>query len=317
MRYRRAVVAAVVAERYELEQRIGRGGMGEVWSARDRLTGAEVAVKLARGWAFSDPEMRQRFEREGTLLRRLKTPFVCALLDAGHTEEGAPYLVLERLNGETLEAVLARETYLALDEIGPLADEVLQALVVAHAAGIVHRDLSPANVFLHRMPDGPVRTKILDFGIAKASDPNDPGVRTAKGATMGSLPYIAPEQLGDSARAGPRADLYALGTIVFRALTGCLPYGDAKGTALVILKREHDPPSIDEATGEKWPAALRTFLGKTMARAPSKRYPSAEVAIAALREAVRGRGPKLAPPAKIEGVTTTATLGDPPARRSK
>ena len=127
---------------------------------------------------------------------------------------------------------------------------------------------------------------------------------------MGTLAYVAPEQLGDSARAGPRADLYALGTLVFRALTGQLPFGDAQGTALVVMKREHEPPTIEEATGEKWPAALRTFLAKTTARTPAKRYASADVALAAWRSAMRGKGPRIALPDKPVNATTTMTLDD-------
>ena len=309
----------VLGARYELHERIGSGAMGEVWSATDRKTGRAVAVKLskARAWGASEPELALRFEREGKLLKRIKSPFVCALLDVGRTAADVPFIVLERLEGETLGQLLDREGYLPLGETSLIADQVLQALVVAHAAGIVHRDLSPANVFLHRRPAGKVITKVLDFGVAKVAEATERDeVRTAKRSTMGSLPFVAPEQLGDSANAGPRADLYALGTIVFRALTGHMPYGDAQGMALVVLKREHEAPSIDEATGEKWPAALRTFLAKTMARAPAKRYASAEVALAAWREAVRGKGPRLAMPEKPVDSTTTLTVGAGAARRT-
>jgi serine/threonine protein kinase len=306
-------MARLLADRYELDERIGRGGMGEVWSARDRVTGADVAVKLARAWTAGEVELIERFEREGELLRRLRTPHVCALLDAGRTSDGVSYLVLERLNGETLEEVLEREGYLPMDEVGRIATGVLEALVEAHAAGIVHRDLSPANVFLHRLPDGSTIVKVLDFGVAKSSGKGVPA--TGKRATMGSLPYVAPEQLGDSASAGPRADLYALGTLVFLALTGRMPYGDASGTSLVVLKRESDAPSLDEATGEKWPAATRAFVAKMLARAPSKRYASAEVALAALREAVKGPGPRLEVPEKMRDATPT--LDGPPRRRSR
>ena len=305
----------VLAERYELHKRIGSGAMGDVWSATDRETGRDVAVKLSKAWAASEPELVERFEREGKLLERLESPFICALLDRGRTRDDAPFMVLERLEGETVEQLLAREGYLPLAEVGTIADQLLQALVVAHGAGVVHRDLSPANVFLHRTSTGKTITKVLDFGVAKVDDASAP--RTGNRSTMGSLPYVAPEQLGDSAKAGPRADLYAVGTIVFRALTGQMPYGDAQGTALVVLKREHDAPSIDEATGEKWPAALRSFLAKTMARSPGKRYPSADVALAAWREAMRGKGPRLAMPEKPLDATTTLTLGDPAARRAK
>lgn len=315
MRYRpKALASRVLAERYELHERLGSGAMGEVWAATDLRTGEDVAVKVAQDWAIRDPELIERFERESTLLRRLKSPFVCALIDAGKSED-RPYIVMERLEGETVETLIAREGYLPMAEVGRIADEILQALVAAHAAGIVHRDLSPSNVFLHRTPDGKTLTKVLDFGIAKDVDTS--AQRTGNRATMGSLPYVAPEQLGDSAKAGPRADLYAVGTLVFRALTGQLPYGAAVGTALIVLKRESEAPSIDEATGEKWPAGLRTFLAKTIARSPSKRYASAEVALAAWREALRGKGPRLAMPEKPQNATVTLTLDDHRGKRRK
>ena len=287
--------------------------MGEVWAAIDLETGNDVAVKLSQTWAASEPELVARFEREAKLLRRLKSPFVCSLVASGRDADQVPYMVLERLQGETIEDLLEREGYLPLSEVGRIADEILQALVVAHGAGIVHRDLSPSNVFLHRTKQGKTLTKVLDFGIAKVADTSAP--RTASRSTMGSLPYVAPEQLGDSGSAGPRADLYALGTIVFRALTGQMPYGDAQGTALIVMKREHEPPSIDEATGEKWPAALRTFLAKTMARSPAKRYASSEVALSAWREAMRGKGPRIEVPDRPPGATPTLTLDESAAHR--
>ncbi len=302
------VVPRLIADRFELMDRIGRGAMAEVWSARDRLTSVEVAVKVAQSWAATEPELLERFEQEGKVLRRLRSPFICSLVDAGRTESGLPYLALERLVGETLAELLAREGWLSMQEASKIADEVLQALVVAHDAGVVHRDLSPSNIFLHRAPDGTVSTKVLDFGIAKYKTGTGPN--TAKQTTMGSLPFVAPEQLGDSARAGPRADLYAVGAIVFTALTGRLPFGDARDVALIALKREHEPPTIDEATGEKWPAALKGFLTKAMARLPSHRHASAEVALAALREAIRGRGPSLEIPEKPLDATTTMDDSD-------
>jgi eukaryotic-like serine/threonine-protein kinase len=289
--------------------------MGEVWSATDLETGDEVAVKMAQAWAAGEPELVARFEQEGKLLKRIKSPFICRLIEAGQDEHGVPFMALEKLEGETVEQLLAREGYLPMSEVGRIADEILQALVVAHGAGIVHRDLSPANVFLHQTKDGDTITKVLDFGIAKVEGGSAP--MTGNGSTMGSLPYVAPEQLGESAKAGPRADFYALGTLVFRALTGQMPYGDAQGTTLIVLKREHEAQNIDEATGEKWPAALRTFLAKTMARAPAKRYASAEIALAAWREAMRGKGPRLTLPEKPEGATPTLTLDDKRGKKSR
>lgn len=309
------MASQVLAERYELLERIGSGAMGEVWAATDLRTGAAVAVKLAQAWAALDPELLERFERESELLRRLRSPNVCGLIDAGRSPDNQPYMVLELLVGETLEDLLEREGYLAMPDVGRIVDEVLQALVVAHASGIVHRDISPDNVFLHRTPEGKAITKVVDFGIAK--DTQESGPRTGNRATMGSLAYVAPEQLGDSAKAGPRADLYAVGTLALRALTGKLPYGAAQGMALIVLKRESDAPSIDELTGEKWPAALRGFLTKTIARSPSKRYASAEMALAAWREALRGKGPRLEMPDKPPDHTTTLELDDQRGKRKK
>ncbi|MBX3229684.1 MAG: serine/threonine protein kinase [Labilithrix sp.] len=297
----------VIAGRFELTDRIGRGAMGEVWGGRDQATGREVAIKIAQTWSMEEPELVDRFEREAVILRRLKSPYICKVIDAGRLETGVPFIVLEKLEGETLERLLQREHWLSLAEVGRIGGEILEGLVVAHAAGIVHRDLSPANVFLHEDGKSPAPiAKLIDFGVAKSTGAGAP--RTTSRATMGTLPFVAPEQLGDSAKAGPRADLYAVGTIVFHALTGRLPYGDATGTRLVTLKREHEPPTIDEATGEKWPAALKTFLAKTIARTPSKRYASAEVALAALQQAARGRGPALAIPESPEGATATLTM---------
>jgi serine/threonine-protein kinase len=300
------VPAVVLANRFQLDERIGRGAMGEVWSALDRRTRTEVAVKIAQAWSLEEPELVERFEREGELLERLRSPHICALIARGRTERGVPYLVLEKLDGETLDQLLQREQCLALDEVGRIGADVLAGLAAAHAAGVVHRDISPANVFLHRRKRQPPIAKLIDFGVAKAAGASVP--RTTGRTTMGTLPFVAPEQLGDSARAGPRADLYAVGTIVFFALTGQLPFGGTTGTRLVTLKKEHEAPSIDEVTGETWPAAVKTFLAKTIARSPAKRYASAEVALAALQLAARGRAPALAIPEPPPGATATLTM---------
>lgn len=294
-------------------ERIGRGAMGEVWAARDRRSRRDVAVKLAQGWSIEMPELRDRFEREAKVMSRIDNPHVCAVLGAGTTDDGAPFIVLERLRGESLEELLAREGTLPLGDVAWIGEHVLSGLVAAHEAGVVHRDLSPSNVFLHDDEGEGTVAKLLDFGIAKAQRTTTGAPRTGTGSAMGTLTYAAPEQLTDSARAGPRADLYAAGAVFFRALAGCPPFGDARGVALVVMKREHDPPTIDEVTGEQWPAQVRAFLSKMMARTPNRRYASAQVALEAFRSAIKGRGPRIEVAAP-QGSTPRLTRRRPGAR---
>lgn len=260
--------------------------MAEVWSARDLETGESVAVKIAQNWVAGDPHLRARFEREGRILAQLQSPFVCGFRGSGHLEDGIPYLVLEKFTGETLRARLEREGILPFEEVAPLVDQILQSLQVAHARRIVHRDLSPANVFLHRLTESREIVKVLDFGVAKVIDPTSSISSTGKQATVGSIPYIAPEQLGNSADAGPRADLYAVGAILFRALAGAAPFGSARPVAIAVLKREHEAPTIDEATGTRWPEGISKFLAKMLARDPGQRFASADRARRELRHAM-------------------------------
>lgn len=302
----------VLAERYELRKRIGTGAMAEVWSGLDRASGVEVALKVAKRWTTELPELAARFEREAKILRRVASPHVVGLYGEGVDDDGLPFLVLERLRGTTLEELITREGYLSLGDMKAIADDVLSALCVAHREGVVHRDLSPSNVFIEGGEGGLLRGRVLDFGVSKSA--KDSKVQTGNRTTMGSLPFVAPEQLGDSARVGPRADLYAVGTVIYFALSGRLPFGSERGTSLVVLKREHDPPSIDDVTGEKWPVALSAFLQRCMSVQPSKRYPSADVALAAWRQVHGGAGPKLAIPEPGDATTSTLTL-DPAARR--
>ena len=273
--------------------------MGEVWSATDRTTGAPVAVKLAQLWAISEPELVARFEQEGKLLKRLRSPYHLRATST-RADQGRRALTSSSNDstGETLEALLEREGYLSLEEAGRIADEMLagahrrarrRASFIAISARGTSSSIASATA---------ASSRSSSTSASRRRPRRAPAHRApASQVTMGSLRFIAPEQLGDAAKAGPRADLYAIGTILFRALTGKMPFGDATATQLVVAQAR--ARSADQSTRRPERSgrpALRTFLTKTIARTPGKRYASAEIALAALREAMRGRAPPLEMP---------------------
>jgi serine/threonine-protein kinase len=268
----------VLAQRYELGAPIARSSMAQVVAARDLESGREVVVKTLPPSLRASRDATQRLEREARALQAIDSPYVCRALDYGL--EDRPYLVLELLRGESLAARLEREGRMAPGETARIAADVLSGLEAAHARGIVHRDLKPANVFL---ADSGV--KLLDFGVARVGD--DASLLTTAGTTLGSLAYVAPEQIHDSVHATARADLYALGTIVFRALAGRLPFQVTSAEMLVGLKLEVDVPSLGAAVGGVWPASLESWLARLVARLPEGRPESATLARAELVAATR------------------------------
>ncbi len=260
--------------------------MGEVWAATSDDSGREVAIKVLLARAAMKPDLVRRFQREAEITRAIKSPYVCQLLDVAQNEEGAHLLVFERLNGESLADRLKREQYLPLSEVGPIIDDVLQGLVAAHAAGVIHRDLKPGNIFLEHTgaPQRPERAKILDFGISKLARPSkEEPTLTAFDATLGSFAYMAPEQVKGAARADERADIYAVGAVTFRALAGRLPFEGTTAALLVQMKLNRTAPSLAEVTGEKWPAGVERFLERALAQRREDRFGSASEALTSWR----------------------------------
>jgi eukaryotic-like serine/threonine-protein kinase len=265
---------------------LGRGGMGEVWAAVNDENTREVAVKVLLARAAMKPDLVRRFQREAEIARAIKSPYVCQLLEVAENADGAHLLVFERLHGESLADRLKREQYLPLSEVGPIIDDVLQGLVAAHAAGVIHRDLKPGNIFLERLtdPQRQERAKILDFGISKLTRPGkEEPTLTAFDATLGSFAYMAPEQVRGAARADERADIYAVGAVTFRALAGRLPFEGATAAVLVSMKLDRSAPSLAEATGEKWPAGVERFLERALARRREDRFGNAAEALTSWR----------------------------------
>jgi len=268
----------IVGRRYRLTERIARGGMSEVWLAVDAATGEEVIAKTPRGVALQRSDLRAMFEREAKILSRIASPYVTRFY--GYFTEGKqPFIVCERLVGETLAERLKRSHVLTLADLAPIVEQVLTGLGDAHAQGVVHRDLSPDNVFLCGKPEV---AKIIDFGIGKPLDESEP--LTPQDATMGSLPFMPPEQWLDPSKVDARADLYAVGTIIFLALTGTLPFPEKNAMRLLTLKRDFEAPTIAETTRAPYPAEISAFVAKALARAREARFYSAADMLKAWRE---------------------------------
>lgn len=260
----------IIGRRYCLTERIGKGGMAEIWAALEDGTSASVVVKTPRSSAMARSDLLKMFEREAALLSRIQSDFV-PRFHGYFKESGRPFIVIERLVGETLGDRLKRSRVLSLAELGPVVEQVLRALGDAHGAGVLHRDLAPDNVFLAQYGRLEV-AKLIDFGVGKLQD-GEP--LTPADATIGSLPYMAPEQWLDPRLVDPRADLYALGTIVFRCLTGTLPFPEKSAIRLLTLKRDFDAPTIGEAARAPYPSALSTFVAKSLARNREERFATA------------------------------------------
>ncbi len=301
---------------YRVTRLLGRGGMGEVWAARSDSDGREVAIKVLLARAAVKPDLVRRFQREAEITSAIQSPYVCRLIEVGLTPDNAHLLVFEKLEGESLADRLKREQYLPFTEVWPMIEDVLEGLVAAHAAGVVHRDLKPGNIFIEHsgQPDRPERAKILDFGISKlrrdAGEKAEPTL-TAFDATLGSFAYMAPEQVRGAARADERADIYAVGAVAFRALSGRLPFEGLTAALLVAMKLERAAPSLTEATGDKWPAAIERFLECALNRLREHRFVSASDALEAWRS-LAPKGHALAAPQPVEQSSFVAAPLDPP-----
>ncbi|GLZ59475.1 MULTISPECIES: serine/threonine-protein kinase [Micromonospora] len=267
--------------RYRLEQRIGVGGMSEVWRAYDRVLDRPVAVKLISPGRDDQDGPVDRIRAEARSAARLEHPNVASVHDFGTstTWPGRPvsYIVMELAEGETL-AVHLRSGPLDWRIAVRVCAEVAAALAAAHAEGIVHRDIKPANVMLT-----PAGVKVLDFGIAIPAGALDP---MPSGMVLGTPAYLAPEQL-DEAPATPAADMYALGVLLYYSLTARLPYRAATASELLLVRRRCQPPEpLPDIAG--LPAEVAELCHSCLADDPERR-PSSLVAALLLAEAVDAR----------------------------
>ncbi len=275
----------VIAGKYRLEEEIGRGSMGTVYRAVHVTLGQRVAIKLISSEHSQSVEARKRFSVEAKAAAKLRSRHVVQVIDDGETPEGNPYIVLEYLDGETLEQRLEREHDVPLVDAVRIVTHVGRALARAHAHGIVHRDLKPANVFLVRSDDDEVGwiAKVLDFGIAKLEQ-GEKGT-TQAGTVLGTPLFMSPEQVRGASSVDHRADLYSLGMCLFQMLTGDYAfYRPNFSDTLVAICTQPLPKLRDKAP---WvPEAVEQWFQRACAKEPLERFQSAD----AMTEALQATG---------------------------
>src|SRR5437016_6068176 len=257
----------VLSERYRLDRSLGNGGMGEVFEASDLTLHRSVAVKLMSPSMVQDEPARARFLREARALAQVNSPNVVAVYDAGEDAE-SPYLVMELVEGTTLERELVKSGRVEPARAVAIATDIASGLASAHERGIVHRDVKPSNVFL--TPSD--AAKIGDFGIARLERPD--ATLTVTGQTFGSPPYMAPEQ-ATGGKVDARVDLYSLGCVLFQMLVGRRPFSGDDAVSLVYQHVHSTPPRVDSLVPTV-PVELGALVAGLMAKDPGDRPASAE-----------------------------------------
>jgi serine/threonine-protein kinase len=264
-----------LADRYVLRGELGRGGCAVVYEAHDTRLGRLVALKMVKSTA-RDAQANARLAREARAGAAIHHPNVCGLSDAGYLADGRPYLVMERLHGETLTSCLRRTGNLSAEHAVDLALQLLSALDAAHSIGIVHRDVKPDNVFLVPRNGCTPLVKLLDFGMCRrgATSSGDDRTLTRAGQVVGTPEYMSPEQVSGKRNFDGRIDLYAVGVILYEALSGqrAFPGKDAREVVVSVLVKSLPPlrhfrPDV--------PSVLDRIVAKAMERDANARYASA------------------------------------------
>ncbi|MGH7295041.1 MAG: serine/threonine protein kinase [Polyangiaceae bacterium] len=256
---------------YEIGALIGHGATASVFEGTHTGLGKRVALKVLHEHLTADEEMRARFVREGRVAAQLEHPNVVGILDVG-VDGDVAYLVMERLDGQDLAALLREKRRLSVTDALDVVLPVAAALIFAHDRGIVHRDLKPANIFLARDRHGDIQPKIVDFGLSKLLTTTvETAPLTAHDTVIGTLQYMAPEQTFGTLHAGARADQYALAAILYESLTGQAPFEDESFYAL-LEKVRHAPLPPMRSLVSSLPLALDEAVIRALSRAPEQRF---------------------------------------------
>jgi eukaryotic-like serine/threonine-protein kinase len=269
------VIPRLVANRYEVIGEVARGGVGAVFEARDLHTDGLVAIKILQSGGF-DRAAGARFAREARVAAAIHHPNVCTVTDSGSLEDGSPFLVMERLYGETLRAFIARVGRLDAEEAIEVSVQILSGLQAAHELGIVHRDVKPENVYLARPQGGLPQVKLLDFGMCRRQTPQliDDRTLTRVGTVVGTPEYMAPEQASGRRDFDLRIDLYAVGVILYETLTGTRAHYGPDPRAVLVSVLARQLPSV-RAIRPELPVAIDRIVARAVERDPRARYGNA------------------------------------------
>ena len=292
----------ILDNRYAVSSLLGGGGMGKVFLARDRVLDRDVALKVLRDQYAQDEEFVGRFEREAKAAASLNYPNIVSVYDRGTAADGTYYIAMEYVPGGTLKDRILKEGAMQTAEAVRLASQVADALGVAHARGMVHRDIKPQNVLLTADGDA----KVADFGIARAASET---TISNSSLVLGTAKYMSPEQ-ATGEPVGPASDLYSLGVVLYEMLTGEVPF-EADSEVDVAMKHVTEPPRPPKEKNPSVPEALNVVAMKLLEKKPEDRYPGAAELVADLSRVGEGLPPVFAAPAAAGIVTPRAEQTEP------
>ncbi|MEO8801684.1 MAG: serine/threonine-protein kinase [Polyangiaceae bacterium] len=260
-----------IAGKYRLNSLLGTGGMASVWSATNMFTEREHAVKVMLPAMAKTPEAARRFLLEAKASARINHPNIIEVMDVGQSEDGSLFMVMELLSGVSFETALKRQTPpMTVYELSVIMLDVARALAAAHKSNVIHRDLKPTNIFLHKDRHGIAVPKVLDFGVSKFLEEQQSAHLTIAGTVLGSPMYMSPEQAKGESNIDGRTDIFAFGAILFEALAGFRCYDAPNFNALIVAIATTQPKSIHDAA-PRMPDSLRDLIADCIAVDKNKR----------------------------------------------
>jgi len=267
----------ILTDRYVIESMLGSGGMSRVYLAKHLMMDKEVAIKMLHAHLITNKLVLKRFQQEAKMVSGLNHPNIVKIFDFGLTEYGQPYLVMDYVNGQSLQALLHDPASLNLERVVHIFSQVLDGLAAAHAAGIIHRDLKPSNIMVLDLETVKDFVMIIDFGIAKIFLGDDPQAvkLTRTGEVYGSLAYMSPEQC-QNAKCDQRTDIYSLGCVMYEILTGKLVFSGTSPYKMISQQVQETPKHFAEICPDRHiPTVLENLVFKALAKDPKARFQSA------------------------------------------
>jgi serine/threonine protein kinase len=318
---------------YRLLRQIGEGGMGTVWMAEHSMLGRRAAIKILHDSFSSKRSIVSRFFNEARAATAISDPGIIQIFDFGIHSDGSAYIVMELLDGETLDQRMRRQGSLLPSEALRIGRQAASAVGAAHARGIIHRDLKPDNIFIVRDPEvtGGERAKVLDFGIAKLAEDLGGPHKTSESVVMGTPTYMSPEQCRGASKVDARSDVYSLGCVLYAAVTGHPPFR-AKGSGEMMMMHMVEAPPRASTLAKDLPAEVDELIMRCLRKEPAERFASGAELAAAI-DVLLGKSPSVVSAADRPGPTIVVqsdatTLGasaaslvspmtPPPRRRGK